>query len=90
MPLYDYNTGYKIINRSIVEKIVKDCKYMNQSFSSELLVRSYYKGYSIKEENVLFKNRRVKRTGTPYKQLPSIILTSLKGFILLRFELLFK
>jgi dolichol-phosphate mannosyltransferase len=87
MPLYDFNTGYKIIHRNIINNVLKKCKYMKQSFSSELLIRAYKKGYTIKDVPVAFKKRQGKNTGTNYGQLPGIILKSLKGFLLLRLEL---
>ena len=87
IPFYDCNTGYKIIHRDIVDNVLKDCKYMKQNFSTELLVRSYKKKYSIKNVPVLFSKRTGKNTGTNYKHLPNIILKSLKGFFLLKKEL---
>jgi len=90
IPPYDFNTGYKIIHKNIIDNVLDECKYMKQSFSSELLIRSYKKGYRLKNVPVVFTKRGKKGTGTNYQQLPKIILKSLKGFILLRVELILK
>jgi glycosyltransferase involved in cell wall biosynthesis len=90
IPIHDFNTGYKIIHREIVQKIVPQCRYMNQSFSSELLIRAYLAGYKIKSVPVVFHARTQKKAGTSLNQLPGIIWKSLKGFILLRIETLRK
>lgn len=87
-PFYDFNTGYKIIHKNIIENVLDDCKYMKQSFSSELLVRAYKKGYTIKNIKVIFKDRIGKNTGTNYRNLPKIIKKSLRGYFLLKRELL--
>lgn len=86
IPFYDFNTGYKIIHRNIIDTILNECKYMKQSFSSELLIRAYKKGYTIKNVPVLFRDRTGENTGTNYIMLPRIILRSLKGFVKLRLE----
>ncbi|MGV8150740.1 MAG: glycosyltransferase family 2 protein [Candidatus Woesearchaeota archaeon] len=87
IPFYDFNTGYKIIHKSIVKHVLSDCKYMRQSFSSELLIRSYKKGFTIRNVPVIFKDRKIKKTGTTYGALPKIILKSARGFVNLRLEL---
>lgn len=87
VPFHDFNTGYKIIHRKVIDNVLNDCKYMKQTFPSELLLRAYKKGYTIKDVPVVFKNRPGKNTGTNYKMLPQIISKSLKGYILLKKEL---
>ncbi|OGX06604.1 MAG: hypothetical protein A2Z88_04955 [Omnitrophica WOR_2 bacterium GWA2_47_8] len=88
IPFYDFNTGYKLLHRNIIRDVLLDCKYMKQSFSSELLIRAYKKGFTIGSVPVNFCDRKEKGTGTRYKDLPPIIWGSLKGFIRLRLELL--
>jgi glycosyltransferase involved in cell wall biosynthesis len=87
-PFHDYNTGYKVIHKKLVQDVLPYCKYMGQSFSSELLIRAFKKGYTIKSVPVVFLGRKDKKSGTKLAQLPNIIRKSLKGFILLRLELL--
>lgn len=87
MPFYDFNTGYKIINRKVIDNILDQCKYMKQSFSSELMIRAYFTGYKIVNVPVLFKNRSGKNTGTNILNLPKIISKSLKGYLSLKKEL---
>ncbi|HLC65822.1 MAG TPA: glycosyltransferase family 2 protein [Candidatus Nanoarchaeia archaeon] len=90
IPLYDFNTGFKIIHKNIAEKVLPECRYMKQSFSSELLIRAYKKGFTIKNVPVTFGTRQYKGSGTQYSNLPGIIFRSLKGFIMLRIEMWFK
>jgi len=90
VPFHDFNTGYKIIRRNIISDVLDDCKYMKQSFSSELLIRAHSKNFSIKDVPVSFFKRKSKEKGTKYLHLPGIILNSFIGYVLLRLELLFK
>ncbi|MBI21965.1 MAG: hypothetical protein CL780_06940 [Chloroflexi bacterium] len=80
LPIHDFNTGFKLINRKIIDNVLLDCKYMKQSFSSELLIRSIKKGYKVKSVPVTFKNRKVKGTGTTYSILPGMIRRSWNGY----------
>lgn len=90
MPFYDFNTGYKIIHKNIIGNILDDHKHTKESFSTELLVRAYQKGYTIKNIRVHFVNREGENTGTNLKILPKIIIHSLIGLIKLRLELIRK
>ena len=67
-------------NRKIINDPLLECKYMKQSFSSELLIRSMKKGYKVKSVPVLFKNRKVEGTGTSYQILPGMIRKSWNGY----------
>lgn len=88
IPFYDFNTGFKIVHRNIINNVLDECVHTKQSFSTELLVRAYAKGYTIKNVPVLFKDRTGKNTGTNLKMLPGVMMHSLKGLIQLRLELL--
>jgi len=87
IPFYDFNTGYKIIHKNIVDDVVKDCRYMNQNFSTEMLLRAYKKGYTIHNVPVKFTDRKDKSKGTNYRDLLGIIFRSLIGFLKLRIDL---
>lgn len=86
LPLHDYNTGFKILRRRVIEDVLDDCRYTKQSFSTELLIRAFRKGYTIKSVPVVFRARTVAKTGTRYSQLPGIIAHSLHGLFLLWWE----
>ena len=88
IPFYDFNAGFKIIHKNIVNNALKDCKYMNQNISTEMLIRAHKKGYTIKNVPIKFIGRTGKNTGTNFKGIPSIILKSIIGFFKLRMELL--
>ena len=87
MSIKQNTTFVQSIYLKIRDDVLNECKYMKQSFSSELLVRAYKKGYSIKNVMVKFTKRNNKDKGTLIKDLPSIIYRSLKGYIKLRMEL---
>lgn len=88
MPFYDYNTGYKVVKKNVLNDVLDECKYMKQSFSSELLIRAYYKKYKVTQRPVEFNDRKTdKSTATNFKKLPSIIKQSLIGYAKLFFEL---
>ncbi|MBR9699976.1 glycosyltransferase family 2 protein [Candidatus Woesearchaeota archaeon] len=87
IPPYDFNTGFKIIHKNIIDKVLPDVRYMKQSFSSELLIRALKKGYTVKDVPVFFGKREGKNTGTKIKDLFMIVKKSFKGFLKLRKEL---
>lgn len=88
IPPYDYNTGYKILRKKVLNELLNKCIYMNESFSSELLIRAYKKDYKIVQVPVEFKDRTAdKATATNIKKLPKIIKNSLLGYFKLFFEI---
>jgi glycosyltransferase involved in cell wall biosynthesis len=86
MPLYDFNTGFKLLKREVIDSVLPECKYMNQSFSSEFLIRAYKRGFKIKNVPVIFIGRE-KRGGTRIGNLPRIISRSFRGYLRLFYEL---
>jgi dolichol-phosphate mannosyltransferase len=87
VPMLDYNAGYKLVRKEVLQQILPKCRYLNQSFSSELLIRAFLRGYTIAEVPVVFKKRPGKNTGTNYGNLPGIIYRQLVGYTLLLKEL---
>jgi glycosyltransferase involved in cell wall biosynthesis len=88
IPPYDFNTGYKLVHKEVIEDVIDDCRYMKQSFSSEFLIRAYKRGYTIRNASVEFNKREGENTGTSHKHLPGIIWKSFLGFLKLKYELL--
>lgn len=90
MPLYDCNTGFKLVHKRVLDRVLDECKYTNQSFSSELLIRAHNAGFTIKNVPIVFSDRPGKNTGTNLKMLPRIMSHSFLGLLKLRRELLQK
>jgi len=88
VPYHDYNTGFKLIHKDKILSALMSTHHMKQSFSSELLIRAFKQKKSIVSVPVTFKSRS-ETGGTSFKNLPSIIVHSLKGYILLFKDLLF-
>jgi glycosyltransferase AglD len=88
MPLYDFNTGFKLIRKKVLDDLLKECSTLPVTFSTELVIRAHKKGYKIVNSPVCFKHR-----GGPEKQfapqkLPKILSTQLIAYLKLRLELL--
>jgi glycosyltransferase involved in cell wall biosynthesis len=90
VPFHDYNTGFKLLKKKVLDSTLTECKFTKQSFSTELLVRSYKKGFSIVSAPVIFRARKDESSGTNFKQLPSIIAANARGLFLLKLELIRK
>jgi len=84
----DINSGFKLMSREIVKKIVPEIKHIKHGFSSELVIRSYKAKMRIKAVPVSHFERRF---GTPldftFKRIPKLIVEQLVGMIKLKIEL---
>lgn len=87
VPFYDYNTGFKIVRKKVLDTILHECRYTKQSFSTELMIRAIKKGYSAANIPVHFSKRPDMRAGTNYSQLPLIVFLNIRGMFLLWYEL---
>ena len=81
IPAYDFNTGYKIINRNVLEYVIPISNSVKYTISSEFLIRALKKGFSIKEIPVSFVSRKNKLSGTKISSLFKMSLDSVLGYI---------
>ncbi len=87
VPFYDYNTGFKIVHRRVLNAVLDECKYTKQSFSTEFMIRAIKKGFSVTNIPVRFTKRIDTHSGTIYKHLPRIVYINTRGMFLLWREL---
>ena len=87
--LIDITAPFKLMRTEIAREIVRECKYMNESFWSEFMVRAYKKKFRIIEIPVTHR-RRVDNSATrvymPLK-IPKIAMRQLKALAYLVSEL---
>jgi dolichol-phosphate mannosyltransferase len=59
VPVSDYTNGFRVYSRRAVEMIVRDCGRIGKGFIplSEILVQTYYRGFSVGETSTVFVNR---------------------------------
>ncbi|MDH5533731.1 MAG: glycosyltransferase family 2 protein [Candidatus Pacebacteria bacterium] len=86
MPQYDYNTGFKLIHKSVLDSILPISNSVNFTISTELLIRAYKEGSKIVDVPISFKSRPTKSTGTQYFQLIKMALDSLVGYLIIFLE----
>lgn len=78
IPLHDYNAGFKIYRKSLLDEILPMTGLVKYTLSTEIMIRSLKRGYKIKDVPVTFVGRAFKKTGT---QLCQLILMSIDSFI---------
>jgi len=88
MPLYDYNTGFKLIKKNVLDSVLNECHTLPISFSNELIIRAYKKGFKICNVPISFQHRGKKDITFAVPKLPKIITIEFGGLIKLRLELL--
>lgn len=87
--LMDITAPFKLMKTDVAKEIASECKYMNESFWSEFMVRAYTKGFSIAEIPVNHKNRAGNSSTRVYKpwKIPKIAYNQLTALFKLRAEL---
>ena len=74
---HDMDTGFKLINKRVIKKVLKDVGVLSY-FTSELVIRSYYEGFRIVEVPVSHWKREGGNSNVfPIKRIPSVILEEL-------------
>lgn len=81
IPLHDYNAGFKIYKKSLLNEILPAAGLVKYTLSTEIMVRSLKKGYKIKDVPVTFVGRAFKKTGTQFYQLISMSIDSFIGYL---------
>ena len=79
-PIKDITSPFKLIESNLAKNLASECKYMNESFWTEFIVRACRKNINIAEVQVQHVNRLEGET-TVYKKskIPKIVLKQLKG-----------
>ncbi|MBU0758711.1 MAG: glycosyltransferase family 2 protein [Nanoarchaeota archaeon] len=87
IPLHDFNSGYKIIHKNVLDDILRKTRIMRYTISVEILVRAIKKGYSVKSVPVAFFDRQDKKKGLNLKNLPLMAGDTIKGLFRLRTDM---
>ncbi len=87
-PLGDITAGFKMMNTDLAKKIMKDCKYMIESFWTEVLIRAHHNEVQIVEVSVQHREREYGET-VVYKKskIPKIVYSQLMALITIKKEL---
>ena len=86
VPYRDMDTGYRLIRKDVLDKVVRDIHCLKY-FTSELVIRSHCRGYRIKEVPVMhFKRKKGSTNVFPIRRIPLVIWEELRGLIRLRLD----
>ena len=87
VPFHDMDTGFKLIHKNIIKKILNDVHILHY-FTSELVVRSYYEGFRIVEVPVShWKRKKGSSNVFPIRRIPLVIVEELIALHKFRKEL---
>ena len=84
VPYRDMDTGYRLIRKKVLGEVVKDIHCLKY-FTSELVIRSHFKGYKIKEVQVThFKRKKGSTNVFPIRRIPAVVFEEIIGLLRLR------
>lgn len=88
-PLQDITAPYRLMRSDAAKSIAKECKFMRESFWTELTIRAYEKGYTIKEVPISHRTRIGEGSTRVYlpTKIPKIVIAHLAGLSKLWLEL---
>jgi glycosyltransferase involved in cell wall biosynthesis len=87
VPFRDMDTGFRLINKKVLKKVVKDIKHLKY-FTSELVIRASHAGFKIKEVPVTHFERKEGSTRVfPIRRIPKVVVEELTGLLRLRKDL---
>lgn len=92
VPKLDFNSGFKLMRREVIDGVVGDVKCLKYGFSTELLVRAAKKGFKISEVPITHRERgHVQGRGAQFAppRIPGAVKSQLLGLFELKRELLF-
>ncbi len=90
IPLNDYNTGFKLVRKKVLDEVLESINKLTITFSTELLIRSYKKGFKITSAPVNFIHIDGRKDFFANPRIFKIVFVELLGYIRLKFELLRK
>jgi len=87
--LHDITAPYRVMRSSVAQSVSDKCKFMKESFWTELTVRAHEKGYSIKEVPIGHRTRVGEGSTRVYlpTEIPKIVLAHLASLPKLWLEL---
>lgn len=87
VPFIDMNTGFRLINRKVLDSVLRDIHCLKY-FTSELVIRAYYQNFKIKEVPVAHLEREKGNSNIfPIRRIPSVVIEESIGLFKLKSEL---
>lgn len=93
LPRFDFNSGFKLMRREVVNSVVGDIRHLGYGFSTELLIRAANEGFGIVEVGVNHMERgNFQGRGAQFAplKLPGAVKSEILGLLELKRELLFR
>ena len=87
--LRDITAPYRLMRSDVAKSIANECKFMDESFWTELTIRAHEKGYTIKEIPISHRTRIGEGSTRVYfpAKIPKIVIAHLAGLSKLWLEL---
>lgn len=77
----DIDSGFKLLNRSALEKILNEKWLLRNNISLEIVLRAYYQGSTFTEVPIIHKARKFGQSrGLPPKKIISVVIKLLSEF----------
>lgn len=87
VPFRDMDSGFRLIKKRVLNAVVNDIHCLKY-FTSELVIRSYFKGFKIKEVPVTHFERKAGSTNVfPVRRIPFVIVEELIGLFKLKTDI---
>lgn len=83
IPLYDHNTGYKLIRKEVLDRLLDRCRVLPVTFSAELIIRAHSAGFKIKDVPVAFSKRSGAEKQFAIRKLPKALIKTIFGYLML-------
>jgi len=87
--LQDITAPYRLMRSDVAQSIARECKFMKESFWTELTIRAHQKGYTIREIPISHRTRIGEGSTRVYlpTKIPKIVMAHLVGLSKLWLEL---
>ena len=87
--LRDITAPYRLMRSDIAKSVANECKFMKESFWTELTIRAHDKGYTIKEVPISHRTRIGEGSTRVYlpSKIPKIVIAHLAGLSKIWLEL---
>ena len=84
----DINSGFKIMNKDVLDTVVPDIRYLKYGFSTELVIRAHHKGFVIKWVPIEHFDRKTGNADQfQMSNIPKVIRSQMAGLKSLKKEL---
>ena len=87
--LQDITAPYRLMRTDVAQSVARECKFMKESFWTELTIRAHQEGYTIKEIPISHRMRIGEGSTRVYlpTKIPKIVMAQFVGLSKLWLEL---